>query len=86
MSVTCGFYNSLNGDRKYDAMQISSVFDGLIIDGVFASIGTAFAVKAAGGLTLNIGIGKAWFNHSWTLNEAVLPMEASEIRGIARSY
>lgn len=73
MSVTCGFYNSLNGDRKYDAMQISSVFDGLIIDGVFASIGTAFAVKAAGGLTLNIGIGKAWFNHSWTLNDAVLP-------------
>lgn len=78
MSVTCGFYNSLNGDRKYDAMQISSIFDGLIIDGVFASIGTAFAVKAAGGLTLNIGIGKAWFNHSWTLNDAVLPMEASE--------
>lgn len=78
MSVTCGFYNSLNGDRKYDAMQISSIFDGLIIDGVFASIGTAFAVKAAGGLTLNIGIGKAWFNHSWTLNDSILPMEASE--------
>lgn len=78
MSITCGFYNSLNGDRKYDAMQISSIFDGLIIDGVFASIGTAFAVKAAGGLTLNIGIGKAWFNHSWTLNDAILPMEAPE--------
>lgn len=78
MSVTCGFYNSLNGDRKYNAMQISSIFDGLIIDGVFASIGTAFAVKAAGGLTLNIGIGKAWFNHSWTLNDAILPIEAPE--------
>lgn len=78
MSVTCGFYNSLNGDRKYNAMQMSSMFDGLIIDGVFASIGTAFAVKAAGGLTLNIGIGKAWFNHSWTLNDAILPIEAPE--------
>jgi len=78
MSVTCGFYNSLNGDRKYNAMQMSSIFDGLIIDGVFASIGTAFAVKAAGGLTLNIGIGKAWFNHSWTLNDAILPIEAPE--------
>lgn len=48
MSVSSGFFNSLNGDRKYNAAQMSAIFDGLIIDGVFASIGTAFAVKAAG--------------------------------------
>ena len=78
MSVTYGFYNSLNGDRKYNAEQISSIFDGLIVDGVFASIGTAFAVKAAGGLTVNVGIGKAWFNHTWTLNDSVLPLTAPE--------
>lgn len=78
MSVTYGFYNSLNGDRKYNAEQISSIFDGLIIDGVFASIGTAFAVKAAGGLTVNVGIGKAWFNHTWTLNDSILPLTAPE--------
>lgn len=78
MSVTYGFYNSLNGDRKYDAIQVSSIFDGLIVDGVFASIGTAFAVKAAGGLKLNIGIGKAWFHHTWTLNDSILPMDAPE--------
>lgn len=78
MSVTCGFFNSLNGDRKYDASQMSSIFDGLIIDGVFASIGTAFAVTAAGGLTVNVGIGKAWFNHTWTVNDSVLPMTAPE--------
>ncbi len=76
MSVTYGFYNSLNGDRKYDAIQLSSLFDGLIIDGVFASIGTCFAVKANNGLTVDVGIGKAWFNHTWTLNDAVLPLEA----------
>lgn len=78
MSITCGFFNSLNGDRKYDASQMSSIFDGLIIDGVFASIGTAFAVKAAGGLTVNVGIGKAWFDHTWTVNDAVLPLTAPE--------
>lgn len=78
MSVTCGFFNSLNGDRKYDASQISSIFDGLIVDGVFASIGTAFAVKAAGGLTVNVGIGKAWFDHTWTVNDSILPMTAPE--------
>lgn len=78
MSVSSGFFNSLNGDRKYNAVQMSAIFDGLIIDGVFASIGTAFAVKAAGGLTVNVGIGKAWFDHTWTVNDSILPMTAPE--------
>ena len=78
MSVSSGFFNSLNGDRKYNAAQMSAIFDGLIIDGVFASIGTAFAVKAAGGLTVNVGIGKAWFDHTWTVNDSILPMAAPE--------
>ena len=78
MSVSSGFFNSLNGDRKYNAAQMSAIFDGLIIDGVFASIGTAFAVKAAGGLTVNVGIGKAWFDHTWTVNYSILPMTAPE--------
>jgi hypothetical protein len=78
MSVSSGFFNSLNGDRKYDAAQMSAIFDGLIIDGVFASIGTAFAVKAAGGLTVNVGIGKAWFDHTWTVNDSILPMTVPE--------
>lgn len=78
MSVSSGFFNSLNGDRKYNTAQMSAIFDGLIIDGVFASIGTAFAVKAAGGLTVNVGIGKAWFDHTWTVNDSILPMTAPE--------
>lgn len=78
MGVSSGFFNSLNGDRKYNAAQMSAIFDGLIIDGVFASIGTAFAVKAAGGLTVNVGIGKAWFDHTWTVNDSILPMTAPE--------
>lgn len=78
MSVSSGFFNSLNGDRKYNAAQMSAIFDGLIIDGVFASIGTAFAVKAAGGLIVNVGVGKAWFDHTWTVNDSILPMTAPE--------
>lgn len=78
MSVSSGFFNSLNGDRKYNAAQMSAIFDGLIIDGVFASIGTAFTVKAVGGLTVNVGVGKAWFDHTWTVNDSILPMTAPE--------
>lgn len=76
MSVTYGFYNSLNGDRKYDATQLSDLFDGLIVDGVFASIGTCFIVNASVGNTVTVGIGKAWFNKTWTLNDSILPIEA----------
>lgn len=78
MSLTYGFYNSINGDRKYDAVQISSIFDGLIVDGVFASIGTAFSVKATEGLTVSVGEGKAWFNHTWTVNDSELLLNAPE--------
>lgn len=78
MSVSFGFYNSLNGDRKYSATQLSSLFDGLIVDGVFSTLGTAFVVRAAGGNVVNVGSGKAWFNHTWTLNDTILPLEASD--------
>ena len=76
MSVTSGFFNSLNGDRRYNAEQMSSIFDGVINDGVFANIGTSFAVKADVGNTIIVGIGRAWFNSTWLLNDALLPLLA----------
>ena len=81
MSVTSGFFNSLNGDRRYNAEQMSSIFDGVINDGIFANIGTAFSVKADVGNTIIVGIGRAWFNSSWLLNDALLPLlaDVSEI-------
>lgn len=78
MSVTYGFYNSVNGDRKYDATQVSSIFDGIIKDGIFMSIGTSLRVKASSGMTVKVGIGRAWFNHTWTYNDAELPLILSE--------
>lgn len=41
MSVTFGFYNSKEGDRRYDAIQMSSIFDGIIQDGILQHVGTA---------------------------------------------
>lgn len=74
MSVTFGFYNSVTGDRTYDATQISNLFDGIIKDGVFAGIGSNMMVVAGTGLYVNVGIGRAWFNHTWTYNDASLPL------------
>lgn len=74
MAVTCGFFNSLGGDRKYPADDFSRIFDGVIRDGVYMSIGDKFAVTATTGMTVNVGSGRAWFNHTWTLNDADLPI------------
>lgn len=74
MSVTYGFYNSKNRDRRYDAIQMSSIFDGIIRDGVLQHYGTAMMVKESEGMMVNVGIGRAWFNHTWTLNDALLPL------------
>lgn len=78
MSVSFGFYNSVDGDRIYDATDMSKIFDGIIKDGVFDSIGTALQVSAGSGMEVNVGIGRAWFDHTWTYNDAILPLEVSE--------
>ena len=72
MTVTYGFYNSIANDRVYDASQVSSIFDGIIRDGVFMSIGTALVVTPGTGLTVEVGEGRAWFNHTWTHNDSIL--------------
>lgn len=74
MAFTFGFYNSLNGDRKYDAIQMSKIFDGVIRDGIFASIGAAMMVRASTGMTVVVGTGRAWFNRTWTLNDSDYPI------------
>ena len=76
MSVTSGFFNSLSGDRKYDAIQISSMFDGLITDGIYNGFLESFMVTASNpaSMVVTVGEGRCWFNHTWTLNDAPLPL------------
>lgn len=86
MAVTYGFYNSVGGDRRYDAVQMSALFDGVIEDGVLQHIGTAFLVSAAGSLNVSIGAGRAWFNHTWTLNDAALTLTATAASTVNPRY
>lgn len=80
-SLTCGFYNndpSYERPRRYDAIQMSKIFDGVINDGIFKTIGTCFVVEAGSGNTVNVGVGKAWFDHTWTENDAILPVTCED--------
>lgn len=70
MTLTYGFYNSVTGDRVYNAIQMSSIFDGIIENGVYATIGEYFFVSPDTGMNLLVGTGRAWFDHTWTYNDA----------------
>lgn len=69
MSVSSGFYNSLNGDRLYNADQFSRIFDGIINDGVLATIGNVFAVAVSSNI-VTVDSGRAWLNGIWVVNDA----------------
>ena len=76
MAVSYGFYDSVDNDRTYNAEQFGTMFDGLLLDGIFPSYGNAFAVSAGGaGLEVTVGSGRAWFDHTWTLNNDVISLE-----------
>lgn len=84
MSVTYGFYNSENGDRKYTARQISRIFDGIISDGIYQNYGDHFSVNDArvvsgqNGMFVYVGTGRAWLNHTWTLNDSILKLDIED--------
>lgn len=77
MAVSSGFFNSVNHDRLYDAEQISSIFDGIILDGVYDGYGDSFAVSSNSDADNSIFVnsGRAWFDHTWTLNDSRLVIE-----------
>ena len=75
MAFTFGFYNSINHDRRYDAIQVGQIFDGIINDGVYATYKKAMVVKASSnGNEVIVQPGRAWFNHTWSYNDADLPV------------
>lgn len=71
MAFSYGFYNSVNHDRVYNAIQMSQLFDGLINDGVYATYGDHFLVREnpSESDSVIVGVGRAWFDHTWNYND-----------------
>lgn len=65
MAVRYGYFNSVDGDRKYNAEDMTMYFKGLVSDGIYQTIGNMFAVTATSGLTVSIGTGRALVNMHW---------------------
>lgn len=87
MAFEYGFYNSINGDRKYNALDFGKVFDGVIRDGVFADIGDKmFVTRGAGSFEILVGTGKAWFDHTWNLNTSPMLFTLSGSHPVLTRY
>lgn len=83
MAITSGFFDSVNGDRTYNAEQMSSYFDGLISDGVYENIGDRFLVTSANdGMSINVGSGRAIIQSHWVKNDSseVLTLDPSDVQ------
>lgn len=86
MALTSGFYNSLNGDRKYDAEQFGELFDGIIYDGIFRGIDGTFAVTGNTNMSVEVGTGRGFFHGIWVKNDTAMTIELEEASETLNRY
>lgn len=82
MAMTSGFFNSVGGDRTYDAEDLSSLLEGFFSDGVVKGIGGELEVLSDSGMTVKVLTGKGIVNAKWakvTSDEAVTLEEADGV-------
>lgn len=69
MAFKCGFFNSVNGDRKYNADDMCNPYSKIVSDGVFASpegeLSTDFQVQIHSGLQIKVKEGRGIFAGKW---------------------
>ena len=81
-----GFFNSVNGDRVYNAEQMGSIFEGLITDGVYESVGNKMAVQPNSGMTIQIATGRGWFGKHWVNNDSEYTLTLAQSDVILNRY
>lgn len=75
MGQRSGFFNALKSstgyDRKYNANDYSENLAAIISNGVRRSGDNELRVTAAGGMALNVSVGRAWIEGHWYINDTV---------------
>lgn len=77
MAINFGFFNSVDGDRKYTAAQIGDYLQGLITSGVYADNSTSLRVEASGGMTVTVQPGRAMLNFKYMNLDSPLELTLS---------
>lgn len=83
--ITCGFFNSVNGDRKYNAEQMNNPYHRIVSDGVFAQPSgqpsNDFKVYGDGTMNVLVNAGEGIFHGKWAKNDAsiVIPLPVPDV-------
>lgn len=65
MALESGFFNSMNGDRKYNARDIGRYFEHILTNGLFKRITDCMKVSSAGGMNLTVAPGAGLIECHW---------------------
>lgn len=80
MAIRSGFFNSIGGDRLYDAARFAEYFAAFIGTGVFPDPSTSLQIQNDSAMNIKIKAGKAWINGYILINDAdyqmAIPSEA----------
>lgn len=74
MAITSGFFNSENGDRKYNAAQIGRYLQYIVGNGVFPYVSTSLQVLANDGMTVEVQPGRAMMDYHYMDNDAPITL------------
>lgn len=69
MAVRSGFFNGVNGDRRYDAKRFAEYFAAFIGNGIFPNPSTNLQVMSNNGMTITVKAGKAWIDGYILIND-----------------
>lgn len=75
--IKYGFFNSVNGDRLYNADDVSEFFKGVLTDGIFKWYRDCLEVVPGGGMTVQVLPGKAILNSKYLHNTSALSLNIS---------
>ena len=81
MAWESGFFNSVNGDRLYNADKFNEIFEGLITNGVFKNVDKQLVVQPNSGMTIQVNTGRGWFNNHWVKNtsEKLIVLDPADV-------
>lgn len=83
MTIKSSFFNSVSGDRIYDASDFASYFASFIGNGVFPNPSNNLQVLAVNGnvLRVSVSVGQGFINGYYALNDAPLQLQLSPADG-----
>jgi len=82
MAIRSGFFNSVNGDRIYDAKRFAEYFSSFIGNGIFPNPSDCLQVISNNDMTITVRPGKAWINGYILINDDDYILEIEPADGV----